>query len=113
MSSLSPTAAFILDHMEPNRAYEAPELRAFIPDASLEAVRETMHELWVERQVERFGYGGWRRSRSTCAPREAQEGLTSVEYPSDAGDAARQTKAVKPEDLFDHAAFAGLFKPDV
>jgi hypothetical protein len=55
-----------------------------------------MHELWVSRQVERIGYSGWRRHRS--AP------------PHRPRPVSRDMKLVKPEDLFDHATFAGFFK---
>jgi hypothetical protein len=89
-------ASFILDRMEGDRRYEPQDLRAFVPDASLEHLREIMHELWVNRQVERAGSSGWRRHRS--AP-------PYVAHPI-SGD----IQAVKPEDLFDHDTFAGFFK---
>jgi hypothetical protein len=107
MSSLSPNAARILDRMEPDRAYDASEIRAFVPETSMETLRETMHELWVERHVERFGYSCWRRSPSTCTAGEVYD---SVECLSSDDESARATKAVKPEDLFDHDAFSGFFK---
>ena len=106
MSSLTPKAAFILDCMEPERAYDPTELRAFVPDTSMEGLRETMHELWVERHVERFGYSGWRRRPSTCDAGEVHDGSASVECP----DVAKEIKAVKPEDLFDHDRFSRFFK---
>jgi hypothetical protein len=106
MSSLSPYAAAVLNRMEPDRAYDASEIRAFLPEISMEAVRETMHELWVDRRVERFGYSGWRRLQSRCAAGEVQR---SVECHSGL-DVAKQTKAVRPEDLFDHDAFSPFFK---
>jgi hypothetical protein len=55
-----------------------------------------MHELWINRQVERVGYSGWRRHRS--AP------------PDHPDPVSRQIQAVKPEDLFDYATFADFFK---
>jgi hypothetical protein len=67
MYALSKDAGFILDRMEPDRCYESLDLRAFVPDTSAEGLREVMHELWVNRQVERVGYSGWRRHRSAPA----------------------------------------------
>ena len=96
MPPLSGYASFILDRMEPDRRYEPQDLRALVPDTSNEQLREIMHELWVSRQVERSGYSGWRRHRS--AP------------PHRPRPVSRETKAVKPEDLFDHATFADFFK---
>jgi hypothetical protein len=55
-----------------------------------------MHELWISRQVERIEYSGWRRHRSVPPHRPRP--------------ASREMKAVKPEDLFDHATFADFFK---
>src|SRR5262245_29710948 len=96
MYPLSEHASFILDRMEPDCRYELRDLRAFVPDASVECLRELMHELWISRQVERVGHSGWRRHRST---------------PSDLPDpVSREVQAVKPEDLFDYATFAGFFK---
>jgi hypothetical protein len=86
----------ILDRMEPDRPYEPQDLRAFVPGASIEHLREIMHELWVNREVERAGPSGWRRHRS-APPR--------VLHPM-SGD----IQAVKPEDLFDHDTFAEFFK---
>lgn len=96
MHPLSETARQLLDRMEPDRGYDVQELRAFVPDAGVERVRDIMHELWLHRQVERAGHSGWRRHASVSphAPRPA------------AGD----TKAIKPEDLFDHTAFAEFFE---
>ena len=96
MPPLSEYARFILERMEPGRQYEPQDLRAFDPDASIERLREIMHELWITRQVERSGYSGWRRHRS--AP------------PHRPRPVSRETKAVKPEDLFDHATFVDFFK---
>src|SRR5262245_51357641 len=56
MQALSTLARFILDRMEPLLHYEALDLRAFVPDVSAERLGEVMHELWVNRQVERVGY---------------------------------------------------------
>src|SRR5262245_44554153 len=99
MQALSTLARFILDRMEPDRPYESLELRAFVPDASAERLVEVMHELWVSRQVERVAYSAWQRHRS------APPNQTPVGGQRDAWDVApvsgcRQTKVVKPEDLF-------------
>jgi len=109
MHALSKVARFILDRMEPDRHYEALDLRAFVPDASAEKLREVMHELWVNRQVERVGNSGWQRHRS--APPYQRR----VDAQLDARDVTpvsgfRQTKVVKPEDLFDHASFTDFFR---
>jgi hypothetical protein len=109
MHALSKDARFILDRMEPDRRYEVLDLRAFVPDASAESLREVMHELWINRQVERVGYSGWQRHRS--AP--GHQGRLD-EQPDALGIAAasafRQTKVVKPEDLFDHDTFPDFFR---
>jgi hypothetical protein len=99
MPACSGRAADILEHMEPNRGYEASELRQFDPELSAEALCEVMRELWIDRQVERFGYSGWRKVRSTSGLPQA---------PDVAG--TRQADPVKPEDLFDHDSFTGVFK---
>ena len=96
MPPLSKYASSILDRMEPNRRYEPRDLRTFVPDSSIEHVREIMHELWIARQVERVGYSGWRRVRS--APAHEPQTVSSG------------SQAVKPEELFDHATFADFFK---
>ena len=96
MHALSEYASFILDRMEPDRRYEPPDLRVFILDTSIEHLREIMHELWVNRQVERVGYSGWRRRRS--APPHVPQPVS------------REIKAIKPEDLFDHATFPDFFE---
>ena len=96
MSTLSEHARLILDRMEADRDYEPQELRTFAPDASTEQLREMMHELWVNRRVERVGYSGWRRHRPAA---------THVPHA-----AAREVKPVKPEELFDHATFSDFFK---
>jgi hypothetical protein len=109
MYALSKDARFILDRMEPDRCYESLDLRAFVPDASAERLREVMHELWVNRQVERVGYSGWRRHRSAPAhqlPVDAQLDVRGIAPAS----GFRQTKVVKPEDLFDHGSFTDLFR---
>ncbi len=67
MRGLSEQASFVLERMEPDRRYRADELRAIVPDAGVEGLREIMHELWVEREVERVGDAGWRRHRSGLA----------------------------------------------
>jgi len=96
MHSLTEDASLILDKMEPGRRYEPEDLRAFAPDASVERLRELMHELWINRQVERVGHSGWRCHRSA---------------PPDRPDpASREIQAVKPEDLFDYATFGDFFK---
>jgi hypothetical protein len=96
MHPLSEYARVILDRMEPDRRYEPQDLRAFVPDTSSERLREIMHELWINRQVERAGYSGWRRHQS--AP------------PHLPPPASREIQAVKTDDLFDHAPFADFFK---
>jgi hypothetical protein len=96
MHSLSRDASFILAQMEPDRRYAPEDLRAFVPEASVERLRELMHELWINRQVERAEHSGWRRHRSA---------------PPDRPDpASREVQAVKPEDLFDYATFGDFFK---
>jgi hypothetical protein len=96
MHALSEDARLILERMEPHRGYGPDELRAFVPGASVERLHEIMHELWVSRQVERAGYAGWRRQPS--AP---------LHQPP---PATRDVRIVKPEELFDHEAFADFFK---
>src|SRR5262245_3107404 len=109
MQVLSTLARFILDRLEPDRHYEALDLRALVPDASAERLGEVMHELWVNRQVERVGHSGWQRRRSAPPnqkPVDAQLGAADVGPVS----GRRQTKVVKPEDLFDHALFEDFFR---
>jgi hypothetical protein len=96
MHSLRRDARVILDQMEPDRRYEPQDLRAFAPDTSVERLRELMHELWINRQVERVGHLGWRRHQSAPPDRP---------HPG-----SRETQAVKPEDLFDYATFGDFFK---
>jgi len=93
MHALSKDARFILDRMEPDQRYEAADLRAIAPDLTAEGFRDVMHELWVNRKVERVGYSGWQRHAPAPAP---EPGF-------------RQTKVVKPEDLFDHDSFTDFF----
>lgn len=94
MDRLSEHASFILERMEPGRLYEPHALRALLPDASIERVREIMHELWIDRQIERLGYSSWRRHRSSPRPQPV----------------SREVREVKPEELFDHDSFADFFK---
>ena len=106
--ALSTTASSILERMEQDRGYHVEELRAFAPDLSVDAVQDVMRELWVKRFVERFGYTGWRRERST-SPVEIAHGYD--DHPNHlAGQARPASKPVKPEDLFDHSEFEGMFK---
>jgi hypothetical protein len=64
--------ATVLRVMEWGRAYEARALQAFCPNTSMDALREALHVLWIERRVERVGASGWRRqeSRWDGRPRE-------------------------------------------
>jgi hypothetical protein len=96
MHPLSESARLVLDRMKLDHTYGVQELRTLAGDAGVERVREIMHELWIHRHVERAGYSAWRRQRS--APPQASRPV--------AGDAA----PVKPEDLFDHEAFAEFFE---
>ena len=96
MNRLNERGTFILERMEADRRYRPDELRVLVPDASVEDFRAVMHELWVNRQVERVGYDGWRRHRS-ASPQQSHGKSGDVEI-------------VKPEDLFDHATFEGFFK---
>ena len=96
MPPLSDYASFILARMEPEIRYGLQDLRELDPDVSIERLREVMHELWISRQVERIGHSGWRRHKSA-----------SPHHPR---PVSRETKTVKPEELFDHATFADFFK---
>jgi hypothetical protein len=100
MQTLTKVARSILDRMEPDRSYEASDLRALVPDVSLETLRVLMHELWVNREVERVGDSGWQRHRS----------VSPHESPGDAARGFGPTKVIKPEELFDHDSFADFFK---
>jgi hypothetical protein len=97
MHSLSEHASVILERMEPDRLYGPQDLRAFLPDMTVERIREIMHELWINRQVERAD-DGWRRHWSASP------------QPSDAPAAAGEVQCVTPDELFDHDTFAGFFK---
>jgi hypothetical protein len=99
METLSARAADILELMEPDLGYSVAELRQFAPELSTEALREVMQELWIERLVERSGYGGWKRVRPGRGAQEAA-----------AATPAGPIEPVRPEDLFDHDAFDGFFK---
>jgi hypothetical protein len=112
MPAMSVHAANILKHMEPDLGYELSELRGFVPELSMEGLREVMHELWIARQVERFRDSGWRRVRSTSGSQEASRSLLSWGSANSGapGAAPGQNGTVKPEDLFDHGSFAGFFK---
>jgi hypothetical protein len=109
MSALRGVAQFILDRMEPDRCYEASDLRALVSDASAEKLREVMHELWVNRQVERVGHSGWRRHRSAPSQQRPVDGQREGRDVAPVSG-FRQTKVVKPEDLFDHGSFTDFFK---
>jgi hypothetical protein len=56
--------AALLDVMEWDRAYETVALHAMFPDISMDALREALHALWIDRRVERVGVSGWRRHES-------------------------------------------------
>jgi hypothetical protein len=102
---LSPDARLLLNRMELNRGYELADLQALAPGASLDALREAMQELWIARQVERDGYTGWRRHRS--APAHEAPSQRERERVATHG---RAPDRVRPEELFDHDAFASFFK---
>jgi hypothetical protein len=106
MHTLSEAARCILDRMQSDRSYEIHDLRALMPGTSAETLREMMHELWVSRQVERAGHSGWRRHRSV-GPHESAR-LDSGHIA--AASPYRETKVVKPEELFDHDAFGDFFR---
>lgn len=93
---LSQHAVLILDSMTEDRVYGPEDLLQCLPDAGLERLRAVMHELWIDRQIERVGYSGWRRASST--PPHRPETV------------AGEPQFVKPEELFDHASFADFFK---
>ena len=96
MQRLSEHASLVLARMEPDRRYEPQDLAALVPNISMEALREVMHELWVNRQVERVDYTAWKRQRSAAPdPDPAPRGPVEI---------------IAPEDLFDHARFSGFFK---
>jgi hypothetical protein len=111
---LSEKARNILRRMQPKRSYEASELRALVPDTTVESLREIMQELWVNRYVERAGYSGWRVERSTSGSNErlAIDDSAGYQFGGSRGHnlSSSQTKAVRPEDLFDHDSFSEFFK---
>ena len=96
MPPLSESATLILERMEPDRAYGVHELLAVIREGSVERLREIMHELWIDRQVERAGHSAWRRVQS--APPHRRDTVP------------RKSEAVTPQELFDHGTFADFFK---
>jgi hypothetical protein len=111
MRALTKDARLILDRMEPDRRYEASALRALLPHVSAEGFREVMHELWIHRQVERAEYSGWQRRQSAPAHQAPVDAQHDRDRPEDARTSRfRQTKAIKPEDLFDHGSFADFFR---
>jgi hypothetical protein len=95
--------------MERGCTYEPSDLRAFAPDASNETIRELMHELWVNRRVERVGYAGWRVFPSTSAADSRMPPIAKAPQADDAPSASKP-KTVRPEELFDHDRFSGFFK---
>jgi len=110
MHALSRVAQFILDRMEPDRRYEASDLRALVSEASPEKLREVMHELWVNRHVERVGYSAWQRHRSAPSALRPVDAQLEGRDVTAAGSPFRQTKVVKPEELFDHDSFTDFFR---
>ena len=96
MHRLSEHARVIIERMEPGRPYGAHELHSFVPDVSRDSLREIMHELWIDRQVERAGQAGWQRLQS--------------EHPHRREAASGEPELVRREELFDHATFSDLFK---
>ena len=101
--ALSALARAVLEQMDTSRRYDVTELRAFAPDLTLEALNEVMRELWVARQVERAGYSGWRREKSSG------NGTSPARGDASHGQAP-PPKPVKPEEMFDHTGFEGFFK---
>jgi hypothetical protein len=93
---MSEDARVILQRMDPDRSYSPDELQDFLAGVGLERLRAIMHELWIDRQVERVGYSAWKRARS--------------QPPHRTEPAAGTCRTVKPEELFDHATFADFFK---
>jgi hypothetical protein len=107
MHALSQDARRLLDQLERDRRYEVTDLRALVSDASAERLHEVMHELWVNRQVERVASSGWRRLRSAPDHRGALDAQLDTHRVVHGGEA----RAVKPEDLFDHDRFQDFFRP--
>ena len=64
--------ATILDVMESDRAYDTLVLHTLCPGTSMDALRDALHALWIDRRVERVGFSGWRRyeSRWDGTPRD-------------------------------------------
>ena len=111
MPVLSGRALAILDQMESDRGYEASELRALVPELTMDGLREVMHELWIAREVERFRDCGWRRVPGTPGQRENVDAGRRASANAGTGDApSLRIGNVRPEDLFDHESFAGWFK---
>jgi hypothetical protein len=109
MDTLSESARSILDRMKPDRSYEIADLRALMPHTGADTLREMMHELWVNRHVERVGHLGWRRHRST-GPHERPADVRLETGRVAPASPSRETKVVTPEELFDHDAFADFFR---
>ena len=63
--------AALLNVMERDRAYELFSLHEMFPNTSMDSLREALHELWIDRRVERVGVSGWRRQESRCDGRPA------------------------------------------
>jgi hypothetical protein len=55
----------LLDLMEWDRTYEAVALHGMFPNTSMDRLREALHDLWIDRRVERVGVSGWRRQESS------------------------------------------------
>jgi hypothetical protein len=109
MHTLSAPARGLLDRMQSDRNYEIADLRALMPHAGAETLREIMHELWVNREVERVGHLAWRRHRST-SPHERRTDSRLENADTTPASALPETKVVAPEELFDHDAFADFFR---
>jgi hypothetical protein len=114
MQDLSPEAAAILASMESDRAYDAADLKALFSNTSMDSLREIMHELWLNRCVERFGYTGWRRQRSTCASKYAPDPRSCASCPiaPGSGHGIKQTAGavVRLDQLVERPPFDGMFK---
>jgi hypothetical protein len=114
MQDLSSEAAAILASMEPSRAYQAADLQARFPGTSRDGLREIMHELWVHRCVERFGYTGWRRQGSGCGSNCAPDSRSCASCPiaRSCASGVEQTAggSTSLEQLLEQPAFEGMFK---
>ena len=103
--ALSARAAVILEQMVPGCSYEAKELRAFVPDLTLEQLHDLMRRL--------SGGAPGRAGRilgvaaGTLGQPVAEATRSGNHRPASAGV---RHKPVKPEDLFDHGAFEDMFK---